>query len=235
MRHVNLDPVCAMVELFAGCLTSLDRTIDNLHTLGHFQLGRVAFERVPTGGGDRTGRYEKAWAGNVSAINRLLNADVTVAGAFGLHVAKRGETLVQRPLCRNRRAGGAERQRILQDVGVVTAFRWNFALEEYVGMRIDKAGQNGGRGKIDYLRIWRNFRCRGIGDALNAIPADDDDLIFLRRVRLAIDQRPGLDHDHRRALRPADVHQPAKQCRFPKSLHKSTSDTRRRTFYPARP
>ena len=64
---------------------------------------------------------EQARAGNVSALDRLLDADVAVAGAFGLDIAQRGEALLQRAARGDRGARRAERQRGIQDVGVVSA------------------------------------------------------------------------------------------------------------------
>ena len=64
---------------------------------------------------------KQARPGNVSALDGFLDADVAIARAFGFEIAQRGETLLQRAPHGNRGPGGAQRQRILQDVGVVSA------------------------------------------------------------------------------------------------------------------
>ena len=58
MRHVDLDPVRAVVELLASRLACLDRAVDQLGSLGQRQLGRVAFQRVSAGGRNRARRDE---------------------------------------------------------------------------------------------------------------------------------------------------------------------------------
>ena len=50
MRHVDLDPVGAVVELFARRFARFDRTVDDLRALGHVEFRRVAFEVVAAGG-----------------------------------------------------------------------------------------------------------------------------------------------------------------------------------------
>ena len=72
MRHVNLDPVGAVVELFARRLARLDRPVDDLRALGHVEFGRVAFEVVAAGGGNGAGDDEQPRPGNVAAFDRLL-------------------------------------------------------------------------------------------------------------------------------------------------------------------
>ena len=96
MRHVHLDPVRAVVELLARGLARLDRSIDDLHALRHFDLRRVALERISSGGRDRARRNKQPRPGNVSAFNRLLDAHIAVARTFGFHVAQSGEALFER-------------------------------------------------------------------------------------------------------------------------------------------
>src|ERR1051326_6667939 len=52
VRHVDLDPVGAVVELLARGLARLDRAVDDLHALRHLDLRRVALERIAAGRGD---------------------------------------------------------------------------------------------------------------------------------------------------------------------------------------
>ena len=50
VRHVDLDPVSAVIELLPRRFARLDRTIHDLRPLRHLKLGSVAFQRVTTGG-----------------------------------------------------------------------------------------------------------------------------------------------------------------------------------------
>ena len=140
MRHVHLDPVGAVVKLFAGRLARFDRTINDLRALGHHEFGSVAFEVVTTGGRNRAGDDEQPRPGDIAAFDRLLDSDVPVACAFRLEISQRGEALFQRAPCRNRGPRRAKGQRIFQDVGVVATLRRVFSLQENVGMGIDEAG-----------------------------------------------------------------------------------------------
>ena len=144
---------------------------------------------------------EQPRPGNIAAFNRLLDADVAVARTFGLHVAQRGEALLQRPPRRNRGSCRAQRERRVQNVGVVAALRGIFALQKNVRVRIDQAGQHGVFRQIDHRRAGGNLRSRRVGDALDAIAANDDHLIVPRLVGLAVDQRAGTNDRHLRRRR----------------------------------
>ena len=199
MGHVNLDPVGAVIELFARRLARLDRAIDDLRAFGHVEFRRIAFEVVAAGGGDGAGDDEQPRPGNVSAFDRLLDSDVAVARAFGLQIAQRGETLLQRAPRRNRGPRRAKGQRIFQDVGVVASLRRVFSLQENVGMGIDQAGQYGGVREIDGGGAGGNFGAGSVRDAFNAVAANHDDLIAARLVGLAIDEHARAnDGDGRR-------------------------------------
>ena len=149
MRHVDLDPVGAVVKLFARRLARFDRTINDLRALGHHEFGRVAFEVVATGGRNRAGDDEQARPGDVAALDRLLDSDVAVTCAFRLEIAQRGEALLQRAPCRNRRPRRAKGQRIFQDVGVVASLRRVFSLQKDVRVGINQARQYGGVREVD--------------------------------------------------------------------------------------
>src|SRR5580700_9396984 len=95
MGHVDLNPVGAVIELLARGLARFDGTVDDLDALRHFDLGRVTFEGISAGGRDGASGDEKTRPGNVSAFDGHFDADVAVAGAFGFHVAERGETLLE--------------------------------------------------------------------------------------------------------------------------------------------
>src|SRR5215471_14075682 len=82
VRHVDLDPVRAMVELFPRRLAGLDGTVGNLRSLGHFKFRRVTFQRIASGGRNRSRRHEHPWPRDVPSIDRLLDPHITVAGTL---------------------------------------------------------------------------------------------------------------------------------------------------------
>src|SRR5580693_7042207 len=96
MRHVNLDPVSAMGQLLASSLTRFNRAINELSARGHIKLGCVTLERIAASRGNCAGRNEEPRPGNVSTLDGFFDADIAVACAFGLQVAQRGESLLQR-------------------------------------------------------------------------------------------------------------------------------------------
>src|SRR5271170_8167765 len=49
MRHVDLDPVGALVQLFARSLARFDGSVDELRSLGYGDLRRVALEGIAPG------------------------------------------------------------------------------------------------------------------------------------------------------------------------------------------
>ena len=49
VRHVYLDPIRAVIELFTSCLPGFYRTIDDLYTFWHFQFRSVSLERIAAG------------------------------------------------------------------------------------------------------------------------------------------------------------------------------------------
>src|SRR5256885_514568 len=71
VRHVDLDPVGAMVELLARRFAGLDWAVDDLCSLRHDQFGRVAFEVVSARRRDGARRDEQARPGNVTALDGL--------------------------------------------------------------------------------------------------------------------------------------------------------------------
>ena len=123
-------------------------------------------------------------AGNVALFDGLLDADVAVARAFGFNIAQGGEPLLQgaaRGDCGPRRA---QSQGSMKNIGVVSALVRVFSLQKDVGVRIDEAGQNGFLGEIDDVGAG-GYSCAGrVGDTLDAVATDDDDLIMTRRVGL---------------------------------------------------
>ena len=139
VRHVDLDPVGAVVELLARRFARLDRTVDDLHAFRHFDLRRVAFKRISAGGRNCARRNKHPRPGNISALDGHLDADIAIARTFGLHVAHGREALFERAPRRNRGSRRAKGQRILQQLNVVSALGWDFPLQKDVRVRIDQA------------------------------------------------------------------------------------------------
>ena len=126
-------------------------------------------------------------------LDGLLDAHIAITGAFGLYVAQRGEALLQRPPRRNRGPRCAQRERGVQDVGVVSPLRGIFALQENVRVGIDEAGQDRGFRQVNHSRAGGNLRGRRIANTLDAIAVDDDHLIVPRLVGLAVDEGTGAN------------------------------------------
>src|SRR5437899_1861656 len=58
MRHIHLQPIRSMVELFPRGLACFHRTINDLHAFGHRDLRRVALEVVASRGRNTARDYE---------------------------------------------------------------------------------------------------------------------------------------------------------------------------------
>src|ERR1700760_1330260 len=151
MRHVDLDPVGAVIELLARGFARLDWAVDDLHAFGHIEFRRVAFEVVASGGRDAAGGAEEAWAGDGAFGDGFFYFDVAVACAFRFEIAESGEALLKRTAAGEGGACGAESDPCFEDVGVVSAFGGVFAPEKDVRVGIDEAGEYGGVGKVDYV------------------------------------------------------------------------------------
>ena len=191
VRHVHLDPVGAVIKLLAGRLARFNRPVDQLRSLGHEDLRRVALEVVAPGGGDGARRHEHARARDVAFVDRLLDADVTVARALGLDVADAREPLLERP---TRCYHGACRPigcRVLEQLYVVAPGGRILTLQEDVGVTVDEARQHGRGAQIDYLRSGGN-RAGPLRAYLdNAVAADEDFGVVPRFSVGAVDERAG--------------------------------------------
>jgi hypothetical protein len=175
MGHVDLEPIGAVIELLAGRLARLDRTVDQLRPFRHFDLRSVTLEVVAAGGGDGACDHEHSRSRDASLIDGHLDSDVAIPGTLGLHVAEGGEALLQRASYGHRCARGAIGDGIFQQLNVVAPLGRIFALQKDVGVRVDHAGKNGHVRQIDHPRTGG---CGDIAaDALDAIAADDDGLI----------------------------------------------------------
>ena len=76
--------------------------------------------------------------------------DIGVHRAFGFEVAQHGEAMGERDLCIARRQDGAVRNGLLEEL-LIVVFRSYIALQQNVGVGIDKTGENCGLRKIDQL------------------------------------------------------------------------------------
>ena len=56
MGHVNLNPIRAVIELFAGCLTCFDWPINELRSLRHIEFRSIVFQRITAGRRDSASR-----------------------------------------------------------------------------------------------------------------------------------------------------------------------------------
>src|SRR5260370_24059199 len=98
MRHVDLDPVGAVIELLPRRLARLDRAVDNLYAFRHLEFGSIAFQRIAARGRDGASRDQQARSRNIALVDGLPDAHVAIAGAFGLYISQGREALLQRPL-----------------------------------------------------------------------------------------------------------------------------------------
>src|SRR3984893_16635478 len=96
MRHVDLDPVGAALELLASGLARLDRAVDDLRALRHFDLRRVTFEVVSAAGRDRARDDEEARPRDAAFVDRHLDSHVAVTRPFGFDISERRESLLER-------------------------------------------------------------------------------------------------------------------------------------------
>src|SRR5208283_4024514 len=96
MRHVDLDPVSAVIELLPRRLPRLNRAVDNLRAFGHVELWSIALERITARGRNGAGRDKQSWPRNIALIDGLLDAYITIARAFGFDIPQRREPLIQR-------------------------------------------------------------------------------------------------------------------------------------------
>jgi len=97
VRHIHLDPVRTVVELLARRLARFHRPVDNLGAFGHFELGSIAFQHVPASARDCPGRRKQPWSRNIARVDRLLDTDVAVSRALGLHIAQGRKSLLECP------------------------------------------------------------------------------------------------------------------------------------------
>ena len=83
-----------MLELLPRGFARFNRTIDQLRALGHFNFRRIALERIPSRGRDRARHYKETRPGNVSFLDCLFDADVSVARSLRFYIAQGREALL---------------------------------------------------------------------------------------------------------------------------------------------
>src|ERR1700687_5311030 len=196
MRHINHDPVRTVVELLARGLPRLDWPIDDLHPLWNFVFRGVTLQRISSGGRDRARRHKQARPWNVSAFNGLFDAHVAITRTFGFHITQRGEALFERAPHRDCRPSRAERQRILEQLNVVSALGGLFTLQKNVGGGINQPRKHRGLREVDHLRASGNMGAGFVRDVANEVAANGDDLIAAGRIRHAIDQHTRTNERH---------------------------------------
>src|SRR5205807_8782138 len=72
VRHVDLDPVSAILKLLAGSLAQFYRAIGKLRAFRYSDVRVVAFQRVAAGHGDGAGGGEDSRTGNEAAVHGHL-------------------------------------------------------------------------------------------------------------------------------------------------------------------
>ena len=192
MRHVDLDPVGAVIELLSRGFAGFHGPVDDLRAFGHVEFGSVAFEVVPAGGGDCAGGAEETRAGDGAFGDGFADFYVAVARAFGFDVAQRGEALVESAAAGEGGARGAECDSGFEDVGVVATFGGVFAPEEDVRVGVDESGEDCGVGEIDDVEAGGRLGGRG-RDFNDPVVLDEDELVFERGGGGAVDEGAGAD------------------------------------------
>src|ERR1019366_4839899 len=201
MRHVDLDPVGAVLHLLARRLARLHRTIDDLNSLGDIDLRRIAFQGIAAGRRNAARGGDNPRSGDVALIYSHLDSDIAVTGALSLHVADGSKALLQGAPRRNRCARRAVRQRKLQQLNVVATQGRVFSLEKEVGVRLDQSRQHGGVRQVDDLCAGRDLRGSSVADGLNLVATNNNDLIVLRFVYARVNEDPGANYGDLRRCR----------------------------------
>ena len=172
---VQLDPVGAAGGLLAHRAHRFVRAADFLRAAGQVEIGTEAARTgaVAGAGDDGTGGDIQARAGNQAFVDRALDRDVGVAGAFGAQVAQRGEAGQQRVA---RVRGGFQRAvvlRLLQHL--VVPQRLVVGMQEHVRVEVDQARHQRRARQRDALRVGGRPHRRRIADRLDGAVADQHD------------------------------------------------------------
>src|SRR5208282_1343371 len=104
MRHVDLDPVGAMIELLPRRLACFDWAVNKLCALRHVELRGVALQRITARSGDGAGRDKQARPRNIALVASLLDAQPALTSTLGLSGSSRRKPLLRCPPSRDRRS-----------------------------------------------------------------------------------------------------------------------------------
>jgi hypothetical protein len=138
----------------------------------------VAVEAVAAGRGDRARADEHPGPRNVTALDRLLHADIGVARPLRLDVPDRRESLLEKAAGQSRGPGSPKGDALFQKLLVVVGAG---RVEQDVRVRVDEPGQHREAGEVDHGRSGRHDRSRPRAHALDAPAAHDDRLVAAGR------------------------------------------------------
>ncbi len=201
-RHVAGGPAVVGIQLdqvgAAGDLGTdgPDDVVDATGLLGALRHGDAGFVALRTIGAqchDGARGDHHARPGDDALVDRLLQADIGIAGALGAKVAFGGKAGHQGRLGLGDRASGAQGQRFVQDLVVPAGFV--IGMQEEVAVALDQAGQHGlarqvddfgpgGRAEIRAdrgdLAVLDQDLPAGMGLAIDAV----EDLLWFKQQRL---------------------------------------------------
>ena len=147
---VELDPVGAFPDLAADDACHRVDAVGLFGALRDVPFGRIALRAVAPGGDDGAGRHQHARTGNDALIDRLLQADIGVPGAFRAQIANGREARQQRVAQVVHRARRPERQRLVRHLIVPGGFV--VRMEQDVRVTFDQARRQRRAGQIDDAR-----------------------------------------------------------------------------------
>jgi hypothetical protein len=189
--RVDLDPIRAVFNLLAHGTPQVVGAIHELGAGGHVELPRVAGERIHAGRGERPRRDEHPRAGNDGALDRGLHIDVRIHGAFGLEVANRRESVVQRGARGRHRLDRAVGNRLLEELRRVIA-----PVEEHVRMGIDQSREDGEPRQVHTLGVACARGDVGVrSDSRYAVADDENSLVRPGGIAHRVDESAGA-HEH---------------------------------------
>ena len=117
---------------------------------GQVDVGRRMLRPIAARRDDGARDDDHARAGDDALLDRLLEADVGVARALGAEVAHRREAGEQRVARVVRRAGDAERERLVQHL--IVPRRLVVRMQQQVRVPLDEPGQQRRAGQVDRRR-----------------------------------------------------------------------------------
>src|SRR6185369_13581138 len=141
---INLDPIDSVADLLAHGFASTFNPIYFLHAFRQVRLNLPGVIENGIGAGDIHGATGDLHArpGNNSGDDGLAKVDVSVARAFRLEIAKRGETVFEGESKRPRRTQSAIRDGLFQNL-IVVFCGGDVRLKKYMSMRLNETGHAG--------------------------------------------------------------------------------------------